>query len=103
MIPPFVIMANKAATLIKNTTKKIHICSVCGNEFQQTYPNTSGVFCSSICRKKYKIYEYKCSMCNKTFTRNIATKAINVFCCEKCKSKFTHAKAKIKKAKSKNW
>lgn len=103
MMPPFVIMANKAATLIKHVNKKINVCSVCGKEYQPTYPNASGTFCSSACRKKYKIYEYKCSTCNKIFTRNLATKAINVFCCERCKSKFTNAKAKIKKLKPTNW
>lgn len=100
MIDPFVIAANKAAKLIKNINKKIYICCSCGKEFKITYPNACTLYCSTACRKNHKIYEYKCTTCGKIFNRNIPIKTINVFCCDKCKSKFRNKKVKIKKDSS---
>lgn len=103
MISPFVLEAQKASLLIRHTVKKIGICCVCKTEYKIIHPTDSDHYCSPECRKKDKIYEYKCTVCGKLFIRKVYSKSINIFCDEKCRWKHSHAIAKAKKLKRTKW
>lgn len=96
MIAPFVLEAQKASSLIKKTNNKTVKCEGCGEDFQVKV-NQNNIYCTPECRKKNKLYHYTCSQCKINFTRTMRSKALNVFCCNSCRWKYTQLTKKIKK------